>query len=161
MPNESLQNPFVQPLLWLFVIMLGIELGGALYEMRVVIPVWSRSLPDSVLTWGAPVDSGRFFKVATPMLALLSVAALIASRWAPAVQRPWMSWSSGAVLAICVATFAWFVPTIIMLTARRGGGLPPEAIATRAHWWLTLNYVRMAVAIAAWLGALRALSLSR
>ena len=42
-----------QILLWLFVILAGIVIGAGLYEMRVTVPLWAESPPESVWYWEA------------------------------------------------------------------------------------------------------------
>ncbi|HEY0377753.1 MAG TPA: hypothetical protein VGC87_12580 [Pyrinomonadaceae bacterium] len=42
-----------QILLWLFVIFSGIVIGAGLYEMRVTVPLWANSPPESVWYWEA------------------------------------------------------------------------------------------------------------
>jgi hypothetical protein len=40
-----------QLFLWLFIIVLGIEIGAGLYETLVVLPLWTASPPESVIAY--------------------------------------------------------------------------------------------------------------
>ncbi len=65
----SKQFSIAQIFLWLYVVVLGIQIGGGLYEQLVVMPLWSLSPPDSVVAYHqhnvanpqfAPDQGGRF-----------------------------------------------------------------------------------------------------
>ena len=55
-----------------------------------------------------------------------------------------------------VVTFAYFIPTMIRLMRAPDS---PESVAV-AIQWARLNYVRLAILLAAWLTALKTFSLS-
>jgi hypothetical protein len=64
-----------QVLLWVFVILAGIVIGAGFYEMRVTVPLWANSPPDSVWYWEAqrivnlqyaPNSGMRFWIFLTP-----------------------------------------------------------------------------------------------
>jgi hypothetical protein len=54
-------------------------------------------------------------------------------------------------------TFSYFVPT--MLKLMREEGLAGSQATALALQWANLNYVRLAIVLAAWLAALKAFSL--
>jgi hypothetical protein len=149
-------------LLWLFVVNLGIGLGAGLYESRIVVPHWITSSPDLVQHWNAEAarrdDTGRRFWgfVTTLPLTLLTLANLIAAWRAPAPVRGW--WLAAAIVALAdrVMTFAYFIPTMVRLMRAPDS---PESVAV-AIQWARLNYVRLALLVAALLMALKAFSLS-
>src|SRR5437867_9120858 len=77
-----------QTLLWLFVILSALVIGGGLYEMRVIVPLWANSPPDSAWYWEAqrlanpqyaPNSGLRFWIYLTPLHFLISTATLIRS----------------------------------------------------------------------------------
>ncbi|MCA1625539.1 MAG: hypothetical protein LC768_14080 [Acidobacteria bacterium] len=47
----SKQLSIAQIFLWLFVVTLGIMIGGGLYEQLVVMPLWQTAPPDSVTAY--------------------------------------------------------------------------------------------------------------
>lgn len=136
--------------LWLFTIFLGLSVGAGLYEARIVVPIWQETPPE---TW---VNTGvRFWVFVTSgpltLLALASIA------MAPVSHRPSRKWwlaALGATLAERLATFGYFIPTMIRLQQQAGGA---EVVATLEAWAL-LNHGRLLLAMAAWLLALKALS---
>jgi Domain of unknown function (DUF1772) len=159
--NPTMADPIARGLLWLFVIFLGITFGAGIYEGRIVVPRWLSSSEDSGLHWNADAarrdDTGRRFWgfVTTLPLTLLTVASLVVAWRAPGPLRNW--WLAGAILALVdrVFTFSYFIPTMIRLMRA-----PDSSESVRkAIQWANLNYVRLAIALAAWLAALNAFSL--
>ena len=157
-----------QVFLWLFVIALGIELGGGLYETLVVMPLWSAAAPDSVTAYyqhnvANPQFTlnagGRFWIFATPLVGLTAIAALFSGLRTRPEHRKWRV--AGAVLALIVviSTFAWFVPNIIKLMGKDVTQMSAGEIASLTDWWVRLNWVRAVIYAAGWLAALRALSI--
>ncbi|HEX2444774.1 MAG TPA: hypothetical protein VHJ77_12575 [Vicinamibacterales bacterium] len=147
-------------LLWLFVLNLGVAFGAGLYEHRIVLPTWLITSPDGSLHWNAEAalldaTGVRFWAfVTTGPLTLLVLANLWAAWRAAAPLRRW--WMSAALLALLdrLLTFAYFIPTMIGLMQTPDSA---EAVA-RATQWSTLNYVRHALVLAAWISALKALT---
>lgn len=148
-------------LLWLFVINLGVAFGAGLYEHRVVVPRWIVSSPDAGSHWLAEAvrqdDTGlRFWAfVTTGPLTLLTLANLFAAWRAAAPVRAW--WLAAALLALAdrLFTFSYFIPTMVGLM---GAADSPESVAVATRW-STLNYLRHAFVLAAWLASLKAFAL--
>jgi hypothetical protein len=150
-------------LLWLFVIVSGIAAGAGFYELRINVPRWFTSSGGTGLAVDVGAiradDSGRRFWafVTTGPLSLLTLAALAAA-WNPATaQDRWWLAAAGILLVERVATFGYFIPTLLAIMRPRRQASGPAALAARR--WMQLNYVRAALACAGWLAALRALSL--
>ena len=150
-------------LLWLFVINHGIAFGAGLYEQRIIHPQWfSRSSESSIRVNSAAIratDTGRRFWafVTTIPLTLLTLANLVVA-WQS--QEPRREWWLGAVVITLVeriATFSYFIPTIIRLM--HAEVLAPAKAEAMASQWIALNHVRTAFALTGWLVALKALSL--
>jgi hypothetical protein len=137
--------------LWLFVINLGIALGAGLYEHRVVISQWS-GLPPS--QWP---NTGRLFwaYVTTVPLTLLTIASLFAAWTSPEPMKTWYLAAVAIVVVERIATFAYFIPTMLRLSGMEAG---TEVSAGLAQW-LTINHGRHLLSLAGWLASLRALSL--
>ena len=147
-------------LLWLFVIFLGIAFGAGVYEERIVVSRWLTS-GDSGRHWNAAAarqdDTGRRFWafVTTVPLTLLTLANLTVAWRAPTSVRDW--WLAAAILAVGerIFTFVYFIPTMVNLMRASDSS---ESV-TKATRWAHLNYVRLAIALAAWLAALNTFSL--
>jgi hypothetical protein len=147
--------PVAEALLWLFVINLGTVFGAGIYEARIVVPLWASSPPGSLRS----PDSGRQFWafVTTVPLTLLTLGNLLAAWQAPAPRRGWWLAAFGLILLERGLTFAYFIPT--MLRLQRTTTLPEPTIRAKLSQWARLNYVRSGLTLAAWLAALRVLSL--
>jgi hypothetical protein len=148
--------------LWLFVINLGIAFGAGVYEHRIVLSRWLASSAESGPHWNADAarqdDTGlRFWAfVSTMPLTLLTLANLFfASRSTGAVRGWWLT-AALAALADRVFTFSYFIPTMVGLMKAHDS---PESVATATRW-ATLNYLRHAIVLAAWLAALKAFALA-
>ncbi len=141
-------------LLWLFVINLGIAVGAGSYESRVVVPLWRSALPASLRR----PDSGlRFWAIATTVpLTLLTIASLIVAAQLGTPAGRWWLIAAAMTAGERAATFGYFIPTMLRLQRSTEA---PEEIARRFDRWAQRSWVRTAVDLAAWLLALRALSL--
>jgi hypothetical protein len=139
-------------LLWLFVINLGIAFGAGPYEARVVIPQWANLPPR---TWP---NTGILFwvYVTTIPLTLLTVANLFAAWLEPSPRRKWWLWAAVTIVLERVATFVYFIPTMISLMGSERSDLEIKATLSQ---WLVFNYGRHVLTFLGWLLALKALSL--
>jgi hypothetical protein len=159
--NSIMYGPIAKGLLWLFVIFLGITFGAGIYEERITVPRWLSSSEGSGRHWNADAarrdDTGRRFWafVTTLPLSLLTLASLIIAWRAPGPLRGW--WLASAVFALGdrILTFSYFIPTMIRLMRAADSA---ESVA-KAGQWANLNYVRLTIALAAWLAGLKAFSL--
>ena len=161
------QFSIAQLFLWLFVIILGIEIGAGLYETLVVVPVWSAAPPDSVIAYHQlnvanpqfALNAGtRFWIFFTPLTGLMAIAALLSGLKTLREHRKWRIVGTTLALIVVVSTFAWFVPNIMILGGG-GQGLNAEQITSLTNWWVRLNWVRVVFYLSGWLCGLRALTI--
>ncbi len=136
---------FAAVLLWLLVINLGIVFGAGLYEARIVVPLWASSPPDSLRS----PDSGRRFWafVTTIPLTLLTLASLVATGHAQGPRRDWWLTAALVILVERLATFSYFIPTMLRL---HRAAMPRAEITARLTQWARLNYLRSALTLIAW-----------
>jgi hypothetical protein len=140
-------------LLWLLVLNLGIAFGAGIYEARVVIPQWANIPPRS---WP---NTGLMFWVyvtTVPLTVLTLVSAVVA--WLD--QGPRRHWWLGAVAVVIVeriATFAYFIPTMVRLMGAET--IPQAEVEATLSQWLLLNHGRHVLTATAWLAALKAFSM--
>src|SRR5688572_13869051 len=108
---EEQMNPVSLMLLWLFIINLGIAFGAGLYESRVMIPVWAETPRE---TW---TQTGTQFwvYVTTIPLTVLTLANLVTAWRDGHPRRRWWLTAVFVVVAERVATFAYFIPAMIIL----------------------------------------------
>jgi hypothetical protein len=149
--------------LWLFVIDLGVALGAGLYESRIVVPQWLRYAEGSGHLWDAAAardaDAGlRFWVyVTTVPLTLLTLASLGAAFRLNGEVRAWWLGAALAALVERGMTFAYFIPT--MLRLMEDEAIPASLATATALQWAHLAYLRHAATFAAFVAALKALSL--
>ncbi len=147
--------------LWLFVINLGVAFGAGLYEHRIVVSRWISASPESGGHWNAEAarqdDTGRQFWafVTTIPLTLLTLVNLFAAWRAGGAVRGWWLAAALAALADRVITFSYFIPAMVGLMRAADS---PESVAAAIRW-STLNYLRHAIVLAAWLASLKAFAL--
>ena len=143
--------------------------SAGLYETIVVVPMWAGSPPDSLVAYYqhkvanpemTENAGGKFWIFATPTLGLLSIAVLLTNRRAYPAQRRMRAVGGGLALMVVAFTFAWFVPNIMLLQSAEVLTMKPEQAASLSNWWFWLNWARVVLYAAAWLSALRALTLS-
>jgi hypothetical protein len=153
--------PIADLILWLFLLTLGMALGAGLYEARVVLPQWTRPPSGPGFRWDAELarrtDPGlKFWAFVTtfPLTVLTLVSGVVA--WRTSGPRgDWWLTAAGIVLLERVATFGYFIPTMMHL--QRDTPLPESVVRTRVSRWLALNYIRNAAYLAAWVAAMLAL----
>lgn len=141
-----------KPLLWLFIVNLGIVLGAGIYESRLVFPLWLVELPSGVREWRPEVAREmnvglRFWAfVSTGPTTLLALASLIVSlRQRGSLRKFWVA-AALVALAERAFTFAYFIPNMLILMER---DLPEVEALRLAEQWAALNYVRHALTLAA------------
>jgi hypothetical protein len=149
-------------ILSLFILNLGTAFGAGLYEARVTLPQW---FPKKQRNWHQidkramhELDAGRKFWafVTTIPLTLLTLANLVMAWQSQQPDHNW--WLAAALLTFIerVATFSFFIPTIIHL--QRADSLSASKTHNVVTTWIRLNYVRNAVTLVACFCALIALS---
>ena len=94
----------------------------------------------------------------TVPLTLLTLANLVAAWLERGPRRRW--WLGAAAISVVerIATFSYFIPTILWLMGTEG--LPQAEVQAALSQWLLLDYGRHILTLAAWLAALKAFSLS-
>ena len=152
-----------QAVLWLFVILSAVVIGAGFYEMRVTVPTWTHSPPDSVWFWEAQraadpryvPDSGmRFWIYLTPFHFLLSAVMFIAGWMVRGQHRTWIMISAGLFFLLHLSAFVWFVPTLHELATSKASGLSPDVIADTARTWERLSWWRAPIGVAGFLAGL-------
>lgn len=151
---------FKQIVLWLFIMFLGISFGAGVYESRIVVPDWTTAA-DGAPAWNPELakadDTGRRFWafVTTVPMTVLAITSLVLAWRTRAPLRKWWLSAASFSLADRVVTFAYFIPSMVRLMDT------PDSAAARAaaSQWASVNHIRHALVLVAWLLALRALSL--
>lgn len=153
--------------LWLAVLVGGPLVGAKLFDLVVLAGAWSAHPPASLamMPYGKawPVDTGLFF---IPFSAAMLVAAFgaLAAGWRTPWRYRWLLCvPSLGILALLVLTVAAFWPMNAALWYHGIGSakdtLTDAQSIAMARLWVQLDWVRVAGASAAFVAALRALTL--
>jgi hypothetical protein len=144
--------------LWLYVVLVSLVFGGALFERLVLVSAWSSAPPRSIRDWNLnpalKLDPGRYFRFVTPPLMVLAPVMLYITWSTDGAARTVMLMSTGATIVALIATFAYYLPTLTHITMRQGEGLDDGQLVRKARRWVALQYVRLALVAFAWLTAL-------
>jgi hypothetical protein len=149
-------------LLWMFVVFSGIAIGGGIYEVRVVYPNWMHSsTPETLarrLSESGQMNAGRhFWPFISPMVSLLSLLNIWAAlQTSGAVRTIWLA--SAVVVAIrSIATYSYFVPTMI-LRLYRPETMTRSDLEKTVRRWTSLSPLRIYLEVPGWIAALWVLS---
>jgi hypothetical protein len=153
--------------LWLAVLVGGPLVGAKLFDLVVLAGAWSANPPQSLalMPYGKawPVDTGIFFIPFSAAMLIASFGALIAGWNTPWRYRWLLCVPSLGILALLILTVAAFWPMNAALwyhgiSSPKDTLTDAESIAM-ARRWVQLDWGRVAGGSAAFVSALRALTL--
>lgn len=151
-------------LIWIAVAAWGFWLGGLIYEMVVIIPLWSANLPSSVIEWNSrpnfTVNPTRFYLPVVITLILSSLSATILN-WKSGNRRIWLILSTVCVITAFVFTLIYFFPKNEVLFRNQNAGLSGEEITAIANAWIRANWIRVGIMFTGFFAALKAFSLPK
>lgn len=152
-----------QALLFVSVLAWSLWFGGLIYEMVVILPLWSASPPESVQEWNARpqyvINPTRFYLPVALATILSAVAASIAGWNVPRSRRLWLVIAAVCAMTTLVFTIVFFFPRNEVLFRNQSSGLTGEEITAIAHGWIRANWLRVCIMAAGFFSALRALSI--
>ena len=150
-----------QIFLWIAVIAWSFWLGGLMYELFVVTPLWSANLPQSAVEWNSRPN---FMLIPTPFYAPVAVTTILSSllatilNWKSGNHRIWLILSTVCAIATLAFTIVYFFPKNEVLFHNQNTGLSGAEITAIANAWLNANYVRVMIMIVGFFAALKAFS---
>jgi hypothetical protein len=146
-----------------FLLFLSLGMGGGLYETLAVYPNWKHNptpqnfvqrLKDS----GQALAGRQFWPFISPVTALLAIVNLFLAWHQPGSLRiAWLS-ASIAVLVKSVATYTYFVPTMVRKLTK-ADSMRPEELTKTVRQWTALSPLRLCLELFGWISALWALLL--
>ena len=159
----SLRNHALNVLLWYAIFAWGIWLGGTLYQMVVVVPMWSAAPPASLRTFlqvtdynrtiyhffGPPFIAARIF----PMLIALALA------WHLPKHRLMLGVAAMCVVAIVIFTLGYIYPINAVLFDQAGGDRSATEITAMVRTWIWADRIRFGVGVVAFVAILWAFRL--
>ncbi|WP_375285853.1 anthrone oxygenase family protein [Sphingomonas sp.] len=152
--------------LWLAVLAGGPLLGAKLFDLLVLAGAWSAHPPASLamMPYGKawPVDTGMFFIPFSALMLVAGFGALIAGWRTPWRYRWLLCLPSVGILLLLILTVGAFWPMNAALYYH-GVASPKDTITdaqsiAMARTWVTLDWIRVAGATAAFVAPLRALT---
>lgn len=137
---------------------------GLVYEVVVITPLWSSSMPQSVMEWNSrpqyAVIPTKFFAPVAVSTVLSSLLCLIFG-WKTGSRRNLLIISFAAAATTLGFTLIYFFPKNNVLFHQLGANLTGEEITTMATAWINGNWIRMAMMAVGYFAALKAFSSTR
>jgi hypothetical protein len=160
----STRNCILLVSLWLSVIALSTWVGGTLYQMLVIVPLWSGSPPESVRTFFQTTDYNRtiFHFFGPPFIVARNVplvAALITGWHLPRHRRALL------IATLCFTVFGalftvfYVYPINALLFEQAGGSLSADQIRALATEWIFRDRVRFGIGLIGLVAVLHAFRL--
>jgi hypothetical protein len=155
-----------QVLLWIFVVLAAVVIGGGLYELRVIIPLWAHAPPESVWEFATqrtnnpaftPNSGIQFWIYFTPAHLLVSIATFVTAWKTQRAHRRWVMISTAVFIILHLGAIVYFVPAIDKLFNSRNLGMSPAEVASRVHVWVYGTWIRFFIGLGGFLCGLRAL----
>src|SRR5579863_2552562 len=138
-----LRHGIVEVLLWYNVLSLSIWFGGTIYQMLVIVPLWSSAPPESVRAFfagtGYPRTINNFFGQRTQALRAIPLFLLPIVGWADADLRLWLAIPALCMTVALVMTLAYIYPINDTLIFKAGGDLAADEIRNLARRWIAAD----------------------
>jgi Domain of unknown function (DUF1772) len=136
---------------------------GTLYQMLVMVPMWSASPPESVRSFFQGTDYNRyifrFFGPPFMVVRTLPVVAALFVGWHLPRHRRALFVAAGCLGLAVVSSLACIYPINAVRFEQAGGSHSGEAIRTMADRWIFADRLRFAVGVVAFLAVLWAFRL--
>ena len=150
-------------LLWICVIVWGIWFGGTIYQMVVIVPIWSDSLPQSLYaffkgtSWNHNVL--HFFGPYWIPVRFLPLYLMLFFGWNLRAHRPLFITTTICMTFVLVFTLAYVYPINAVLFTQAGAEHSVEEIRAMLRRWIVADRARFLVGCIGYLALLRALSI--
>ena len=135
--------------------------GGLMYEMVVILPLWSSALPESVIEWNSRpqfiINPTKFYLPVALTCVLSSLGALIIA-WKIGKNWHWHLISAASAITTLGFTLAFFFSKNEVLFRNQHAGLSGEEITAIANAWIAGNWIRVVIMAIGFFAALSALS---
>lgn len=159
----SLRDRALDLLLWYVVFAWAAWLGGTLYQMLVIVPLWSAAPPESVRAFFTGTEYNRtiFHFFGPPFMAarILPLLITLALAWRRPAHRRALGLAAGCIVLMTVFTLAYVYPINAVLFEQAGGDNTPARIDAMVGQWIWADRLRFGVGIIAFAAILRAFRL--
>jgi hypothetical protein len=154
---------FALVFLWIAVLSWGIWVGGTIYQMAVVVPVFSASPPGSLrpllTSTDFPSHLVNFFGPRWMSVRALSVFGALICGWHLRAHRPFFVVAALCMTATVVFSLAYIYPLNTALFGEPGSNTEQE-IRAMLHVWIIADRARLLVVSIGYLALLRAMNIA-
>ena len=152
-----------QVIFYITILLIGISVGGNVYEILVLDPLWSASPPESIRTFfqgtGFAKAMQKFWLSKLAKYSFFFLLATVALGWGVPARRLWLILALASTAATYALTLRYIFRKKIALFAKAGSGMTPEAVVRMTRQFLVADRVRLLFKIATFIFLLRALTL--
>ncbi|MEO6219831.1 MAG: DUF1772 domain-containing protein [Ginsengibacter sp.] len=146
--------------LWWAVIGISIFIGGTIFSMSVVVPMWSESPPESVKEFFGGTSFNKhiynFFGVPWAPLRNLPVFFALLLGWYSKSHRLYLLITVISIIFSLVFTVAYIYPINDILMTQAGGNKSSEEIQVLVNKWIFSDRLRFAVVFVGYFFLLKA-----
>jgi hypothetical protein len=148
-----------------FIFVVGLGMGGGLYETRAIYPLWKSDPQPATLVAklnqsGQAMAARRFWPLVSPLALLLAIANIVSGWSSSGVERALWLGAAIAIVLKSLVTFLYFVPTMIG-KLEHADSLTEDQLKGIVALWTKLSPLRLVVEAAAWISAIAALLLMK
>ena len=158
--DAMIREFIAQFLLYLIVTLYAINIGGNVYEMLVLTPLWTASPPESVRKFFEGTGMGRaiqkFWLSKLAKYSLFVLLGAVIAAWSVSERRLWLILALAATAVNYVLTIRYIFPRKKALF-RSAGELPPEDVRRKTRQFILADRARLVFKLAAFLCLVRAL----
>ena len=150
--------------LWFSVVLIAVWVGGTLYQMLVIVPLWTASPPESLrafLTANYAHTVLNFF--GPPFIAVRTVSLVVAlvAGWLSAPHRRALAIAVACWLAVIGFTLLYIYPMNDALFAPGSSALSDDATRALLQRWIVADRFRFAIGCVSFIALLHAFRLPR
>jgi hypothetical protein len=147
--------------LWIAVILMAIWIGGTVYQMLVIVPLWTASLPESLSSFMRGTDFSHtvlnFFGSRFGLPRLVAIAVALAAGWRSPKHRAALLGVVTSQLFIIAFSVLFIYPILPAIVA--GGASNVEETRDILHRFILLDRFRFVVGCGTFLALLWAFQL--
>lgn len=159
----TLRNKLFVFFLWLAVIGFSLWVGGTLFSMTVIVPMWSESPPESVKEFfgGTSFNKYIFNFFGPPWMAARTLPVLIAlfMGWHSKAHRRSLLITFVTLALGIIYTLAYIYPINDALMTNAGAGKTDDEIKSLADKWIFADRLRFSVLLVGYFFLLKAFRL--
>jgi uncharacterized membrane protein len=156
----SLREKLFTFFIWWAVIGFSIWVGGTIFSMTVIVPMWSESPPTSVKHFFGDTTFNKYIFnfFGPPWMAIRNLPALIALLlgWYSKPHRKYLLITVITIILGLVYTFSYIYPINDILMTKAGGDRSAEEIQRMADKWVFADRLRFAIMLVGYFFLLKA-----